>query len=217
MKTKFLFLTIYLIFITQLKAEKIPGYYLTGKLDTVRVAFDIPIVKIYKDSDIVDYHKLQSQVWYFDSYNVKNVLKPNLAMEYSFEFAGKRIRMISFKGIPHYDDKFLRLLIDGKLKLFGIYAKMGNTYPIYYNAVPRKGWSFGGIRIWRIDDLEFDAYLLLKNKVKTFFIRGTFPFRDDLIDYLSDCPKLTKKIKETEYHRADIPMIVKEYNTTCNK
>ena len=218
MKTTFLFLTIHLIFITQLKAEKIPGYYLTNKLDTVRVTFDIPMFPFSKDSDKVDYDKLQSEVKYFDLTNNKHVLKSDLAKEYSFEYRKNRIRMISFKGKEHFDKKFLRLLIDGKLKMYGFYSfSRTQSHPFYGGAIPHTGWSFAKIIRCEGNGDATEGYLLQKKNGKTFFIRGTFPFRDDLMDYLSDCPKLTKKIKETEYHRAGIPMIVNEYNASCNK
>jgi hypothetical protein len=126
MKRLFLVLTIGFLCLNQSKAEKIEGYILTKENDTVRVTFKIPIKIIY---EAPDYEKLQLKVKYFDASGKRKTLKPAMANEFVFERNGETVRMISrqvnswLTGISYSVSgyMFLKLITDGRLKLFMFY------------------------------------------------------------------------------------------------
>lgn len=194
----FLVFVIGIICIGELEAEKINGYYISKSNDTIKVTFNIPIY--FKLSYTrPDYALLQTKVKCYDlATNQKKKLNPYEVKEISFNYKGDDIKMLSrhdnleLDGQNFSDDRrvFIHLVKDGKLKLFRYYSSSGYGNP------------------------SVASDILQKENEELFRIRFLF-FKKDMVDYLSDCPELVRKIDEKTYKGNDIEQIVDLYNNTC--
>lgn len=200
-----------LICLDQLEARKVEGYFITKSLDTVKVIFTIPVDLFTQE---INFEKLQWRVKYVDSVNQKQVLKPANAKEILFYFDGEAIRMLSCQNnlqlwgsiFSDNNDLFLQLVIDGKLRLFKYYQRNYNSG--MYNA--STGMMTGGY------SYTIEKYIMQK-KNEGLFKTSWLSFKKDMVNYLSDCSDLAKKINEKIYRSDDIEEIVGEYNKSCSK
>jgi len=198
-----------IICLKNMEARDIIGYYISKSNDTLRVTFKIPI-KFFSQEP--NYERLQCKIKYFDSNKKKMILKPNMANEISFDYEGKKIRFLSRPNdldlyctiFSDNSNLFLHLIKDGKLKLFKYY-QTNNT--LRYN--PSTGMTTGGLQY------IFDNYIMQKGN-EELFVTGLFSFRKDMVDYLSDCPDLSRKIEDKIYRSYDIEKIIDEYNQSCH-
>ncbi|MFA5974032.1 MAG: hypothetical protein WC780_16920 [Lentimicrobiaceae bacterium] len=209
MKKVFLILTIGLICLNNIEAKKIIGYYISKTNDTLTVTFNVPI-KFFSQEP--NYERLQWKIKYYDSTNQKKILKPDMANEIIFDYDGEKIRMLSRQnnldliGSFFIDNNslFLQLIKDGKLKLFKYYKT--NNSPGMYNA--STGMTTGGA------SYTVEKYIMQKGNDALFKTRW-LSFRKDMVNYLSDCPDLAKKIEDKIYRSDDIEQIIDEYNRSC--
>lgn len=219
MKRLFLIIAVACFCISQSEAKfkHIDGYYISKSLDTVKVTFYIPIKKI---SNKLDYEELQLGVNCYDSINKIRLLTPARANEISFVYSGVRIRMLS--RLFDYNPVFLRLIEDGKLKLFKHYTKriVQGTYRMMMPG--DASHSIEGPKRTYTRIIKSMNYVLQKDTEIFFQYNDAHIFKKDLfskdmIFYLSDCPDLAKKIEQHIYKRKNIEKIVEEYNNSCNK
>lgn len=209
MRKVFLVLIIGLISLNNIEAKKIVGYFISKTNDTLKVTFNIPIKFFLQEPN---YERLQWRVKYYDSTNRKKILKPDMAKEIVFDYEGEKVRMLSrqnnldLMGSIFIDNSslFLQLIKDGKLQLFKYYKT--NSSPGMYNA--STGMTTGGF------SYTVEKYIMQKNNGELFKTRW-LSFRKDMVNYLSDCPELAKKIEDKKYRSDDIEQIVDEYNKSC--
>ena len=197
-----------------LNKRKVSGYIVSNKKYTIHALFDIP--RTSKSIESVNFNQLQNEVVYFDSLNIKHKLKSDSAIGFCFILDTDSVKMVSFKGTKHFSRFFLRLIIDGELRLFKVYLPINKYWPVkVLDEFPHTGWSV--LPSKEINDVPEDvAYLLQKSNGKIFYVKRKISFRENLIDYLSECGELTKKIQNNESTFEDIPKIVKEYNLNCH-
>lgn len=213
MKKLVILITITFFTLSGTYAEKIAGYFINKNGDTIHVLLKIPI-KFKFFTYEPNYEKLQWKVKYFDANNQKHILTPNQAKELCFKYYDKNIRMLSrynnlrLRGSIFSDNTylFLRLEIDGKLKLFNYYSTQSS--PPMYNPSTGAMTGAGSYTIGR--------YILQKDNEKLFRPRGIY-FRKDMSEFLSDCPDLVQKIEIKTYRNWDLEQIVKEYNEKCSE
>ena len=191
------------IFVTEAKKVKGQILYLN---DTVDVIFNIPVKFLRQEPN---YERLQQKVIYYDSNGVKRVLKPDDAKEIRFRFGHDEIRMLSREntlGIGNIfssnSNIFLRIEIDGKLKLFYCYL----THSGMYN--PSTGMAPGA-------SYSVEKFVLQRGE-RTLKIPADLNFKNDMVRYFYDCPELSQKIERKEFRKSDISAIVKFYNQHCN-
>ncbi len=205
MKRACIVMVLAFIYYYQLEAKEIAGYYISRSLDTVNVTFSVPVIFF---SAKPNYKKLQRKVKYYDSLHQHQVLFPSDVNEISFEYKGKKIRMLSRLGnLGNYDGDmymFLNLIKDGKLKLFEYYEK--TYYTGIYNGATGV-MTVGG-------SYTTQKYIMQKDNGYLFRTRW-LSFRKDMMDYLSDCPSLAKKIDDRMYGNDDVEKIIDEYNSVC--
>ena len=202
----FILITFLLLNYLTLSARKIEGTIIFEK-DTIDVTFKIPI-KFFEQEP--NYEKLQYKVKYYDSKGNKVVLKPDQAKEIRFNDGFEDVRMLSrvnsldlgniFSLSTHI---FLKLEIDGKLKMFSYYYTQHSAG--MYNGTT--GTMTGGY------SYSVEKYILQKKGQELKRPKGLF-FRKDMAEYFSDCPELSKKIKEKDFHK-DVGRIVQYYNSHC--
>ena len=205
---KLIFITVIgLIFTFKLEAKKIEGQ-IFYKNDTVNVTMKIPVKFFTLEPN---YEKLQYKIKHFDSLGVKNVLRPDDANEIRFTYEYEKVRMLSRKntlGLGNIfsmsSNIFLRIEIDGDLKLFNYYYTQRS--PEMYNA--STGMATGGY------SYSDEKFILQKGNGELKRPKG-LTFRKDMIEYFSDCPELSKKIESKEFRKSDLESIVRFYNRSC--
>ncbi len=183
------------------EARKIPGEIIT-KEDTLHVTFEIPI-----SSGEINYGNLQRRVKYTDSEGVKTTLKPNQVVELHFNFKGEAIRMISapikFADNILLDSAFLKLAVDGNLKL----------YHYYYRTTDNSGFTTAfGITV---GPDKYQIISILQKPQGELKVPNGMRFRADMTTYFSDCPALVEMIEEKYFNQKDIFLIVTYYNKSC--
>jgi hypothetical protein len=199
----------------QVNAERIKGKIFYDR-DTSDVIFDFNTSKETGKIEI-DYTELQSSIDY-DSLGIGRILTPNKANGYQFEIEGKRIIMLAVpntiedvdysKPIPKI---FLKIEIDGKLKLFKYYEIRENYKP---------NFEYSGIELLLYIAIK-DYYIKESNWIKkdnqplAKFINSTF--RRSGASYFKDCPYLSEGIKNKDYKLENIVAIVQYYNTNCGQ
>ena len=191
---------------------KVDAKRLEGKLllehDTLNVTFKIPVSLFTQE---INFEKLQRRIKYFDSTGNKVVIRPDQAEEIRFFYNHEEIRMLSRFSPYRLNDLFsknhyyfLKLEIDGKLKLFRYYYTENS--PEVYDAssdVITGGQSYSASR-----------YILQKLSEEIYMPKN-LTFRKDLMEYFQDCPELSMKIENREYRKTDLETIVRFYNSYC--
>jgi len=200
MKKLSLLILLSTLFIVITKAEKIKGKIIYSNDSIVNVVFNIPFNNYTAE---IDFQSLQYKVTYFDAKGEKIKLHPGFVKEIQFTYSHEKIRMIS--RIYKHDFIFLKLAIDGHLKLYDYYYTQ--ITPGMSN--PMSGtMSVGSV-------YSVDSYLLEKENDELTSIRKS-KFKKDMCKYFSDCSLLIEKIKEKEFGKEDIEAIVRFYNSKCN-
>lgn len=205
---RFPFLIVIVLMIAiKTEAKKIEGEILF-KNDTLDVIFKIPINLFSKE---INYEKLQYKIKYSDSTGNKFAIKPDQANEIRFIYKNEEVRILSrynslrLGNIFSMNKKiFLKLEIDGKLKMFKYYFT--ESSPVMYNSsseVTTGGYSHSE-----------DKYILQKGEEELVRLKG-LTFRKDMMEYFIDCHELSKKIQSKEYRKKDIETIVSYYNSNC--
>jgi hypothetical protein len=200
-------IVIVLMIAIKTEAKKIEGEILF-KNDTLDVIFKIPINLFSKE---INYEKLQYKIKYSDSTGNKFAIKPDQANEIRFIYKNEEVRILSrynslrLGNIFSMNKKiFLKLEIDGKLKMFKYYFT--ESSPVMYNSsseVTTGGYSHSE-----------DKYILQKGEEELVRLKG-LTFRKDMMEYFIDCHELSKKIQSKEYRKKDIETIVSYYNSNC--
>ena len=206
---KLILLFIGLIICFNLNAKKIEGKIIF-KNDTLDVTLKIPFKFITQEPN---YQKLQAKVKYYDSDGNKVVLKPDDAKEIQFNYGNGNVRMLSRNNSLYLGNIFfpstnifLKIEIDGKLKLFNYYYTQSSGG--MYNGAT--GTMTGGY------SYSVESYILQKGESELKRTKGLM-FRKDMVEYFEDCPELAKKIQEKEFRKDDMQAIVKFYNNKCEK
>jgi len=209
MRKLVLLVTIGLLSSITLNAKKINGEIIFEN-DTVEVMFKIPFKFFTQEPN---YEKLQVKVKYYNSDGTKVILRPDDAKEIRFNDGYEDIRMLSrynSLGIGSIfstsSNIFLRLEIDGNVKLFSYYYTQSSGG--MYNGAT--GTMTGGY------SYSVEKYILQKGELELKRTKGLM-FRKDMVEYFSDCPELAEKIKEKEFRKGDMISIVRFYNNHCIK
>jgi hypothetical protein len=210
MKRFALFIIVAIMLTFQAEAKKIAGRIIYEKNDTTYVTLNVPFKLLSSEPN---YEKLQYKVKYFNPSGVKIIVKPDQAKEIQFNYNNENIRMISVYNslmlgnlFTNCDNIFLKLEIDGKLKLFSYYYTQQSAG--YYNAAT--GTMSGG------SAYSIEKYILQKGNEELVQPYG-LGFKKDMAEYFSDCLELAQKIRNKEFRKNDIEAIVHYYNSHCNK
>jgi hypothetical protein len=171
--------------------KKVPGGIVTNGT-TREVTFDIT----------GDFEHMQRGVKYFDEEGKKQSLSPNDADEIWFNLDGEKVRMFSntVSGVLRSVKLFIKLEVDGPLKLFRLYDRN-------YNSTSRSGRreteiSVGSYFIYQKGGYTIDEPTVLFRKV-------------DMLDYFSDCPALRERIEKSHLTDKDVKGFVTYYNENC--
>ncbi len=195
-----------LMVLCKLEARKMEGKIIY-QTDTVDVVFNIP-VKLFSGEP--NFQRLQYKVKYYNKAGKQQALKPHEAIEIQFKFGNENIRMLSrdysmgmMNPFSFQDRIFLKLDIDGELKLFNYYYTSQTPGTVNASGVMTGGLSYSD-----------DHYLLQKGDGEIKSPRG-LAFKKDMAEYFSDCPALVEKIQDKEFRKKDLEFIVQFYNTIC--
>jgi len=195
------------LFVNKLYAKKVEGQIITQN-DTINVTFNIPM-KLFTQEP--NYERLQYRIKYYDSLNQKKILRPDQAKEIRFLHKNEEIRMLSrynslgFSSFFSMNSNiFLKLEIDGELKLFNYYYSENS--PEMYNSATN---TFTGANSYSIE-----RYILQKGNGELKRPKRLM-FRKDMMEYFSDCPELSQKIEMKELRKKDLEAIIRFYCLNC--
>ncbi|MEO5599933.1 MAG: hypothetical protein ABIR06_03300 [Cyclobacteriaceae bacterium] len=203
-----IFLTATAFILSSANAKKIPGQIVDRQGNILEVIFNIPFGFLSSEPN---FEKIQYRIAYYDAMKNKRILKPDEASEIIFNNKKEEIRMLSrpnsigagsiFFTNTHI---FLRLKIDGKLKLFNYYYTQNSTT---YNS--STGAMTGS------HPYTFAKYVLQIGEETLLQPRG-LAFRKDMLSYIIDCPEVIRMIEERELRKGDLEIIVQQYNAKCS-
>lgn len=206
MKRISLIIAILCFFLINAEAKKIQGIIITT-LDTMEVTLRVS-TNFFTGS--INYPAIQNKVRYIDKNGKKKRIRADEAKEVRFTYKGEDIRLlarevpIALAGIFSNNRVFLRLKMDGPLRLFTYYSKSNN--PDLYNGSTGT-WSGGGSSVREITLLQ-KGDGMVKNP-------NFFKFRKDMMEYLNDCPDLVGKLEKKDFKRRDVFEMVGYYNSKC--
>lgn len=199
-------------------SEKVNGYYISKSGDTVQVSFELKVSGPKKKPSL-DFFQYGPK--YYNASGKKDKLKPSEAKEIFFEWNNESYHLISLK-VPdflslYYDDYFfLRLIVNGPLKLYYHYISGGFSAPTFSpNVGGRDNYTSPEGAVMVYEDSTGGGIILQKD-THALFVPRRLHFKGDVSDYLSNCP-IANKVRDKVYGKDDIESIVKEYNLTCGK
>lgn len=201
-------LTLVFLLSTNSQAKKNPGFYINKDGDTVYVKFNVA-VSLFRQEAKID--RIQEKIRFYDSLNNTHYLKPEHASEVVIISSEDTIRMLSRAnnlGLGSFLSRngiFLRLIKDGKLKLFKYYESKSSA-PGYNHSTNTMSGGY---------TYETQCYVLQKDNEPLFRTMNPVSFGNDMANYLSECPELVIKIEQKQYQKNDVPLIVDEYNKKC--
>lgn len=216
MRKIFTLITIVLIFTFKLEAKKIEGKIILED-DTIDVTFNIPINFLTQKPN---YLQLQNKVKYFDSNGNKIILRPEDAKEINFNYANEDVRMLSrfnslsFGNIFSMNKTiFLKLEIDGKLKLFTYYysEKPGN----FSSPSSMPGGVSGGLSLGISIGSIQDKCSILQKEYGELKSPKLWTFKKDMAKYFSDCPAIVEKLDNPYIDSNSLELLVNYYNSNC--
>lgn len=196
---------VFILLVIQAEARRIKGVIIRRD-DSLQVLLNIPFRFLAKEPN---YEQLQYRVTWYDRDGIRHVIKPDDAKEIDFATGGESIRMLSVPDLLNgfslsaRANIFLRLMIDGRLKMFAYYFTQSS--PGVYNG--NTGISGGAV----YNDKEF---VLQKGNGPLEEPSG-LSFRKEMMEYLADCPDIVSKIDERAFHRSDLEALVIYYNSHC--
>ncbi len=209
MKKTFLAFAFGFIFLGQIVAKKIDGYFITHSHDTMKVVFNIPM-KLFSQQP--NFEKLQYKVKYYGKAGKVLILRPDEATEINFTYGNQAIRMLSLSNSIGYGNNifntnsniFLKLEIDGPLKMYRYY---------YTQSTPGiDNGATGGMTGGYTTNVE--QYILQKGNGELKRPKA-WSFKKDMKEYFEDCPALVERIDSKEFRRKEVESMVTFYNAQC--
>jgi hypothetical protein len=199
-----------LLFIFSIKytyCQNAIGKIIFNNNDTIEAQFNIPIKSL---NDKVKLDELQYGVIYYDSAKKGKFLSPNQAKEFSFTHDNELFIMHSaFNDLESNmfgsssRKAFLKLLIDGKIKLFDFSEQKrfsSNGSPL--------GMAIGSF------DYTKGQYIIQKENGKAHKLEK-IGFKGQILTLVNDCPDLVKIISDGNWGRNEIDKIIAFYNNDC--
>ncbi len=208
-----------LVLTIKLEAKKIEGKIVLEN-DTIDVVFNIPVNFFTQEPN---YEKLQNKVKYFDATGKKTSLRPDDAKEIQFKFEFENIRMVSrynSLGLGNMfttnSNIFLRIIIDGNLKLFMYYYTQRTPGMVSNAGSFGPSGGFTGTSSFMTGGAAYsvERCILQKGNGELKRPKG-LTFKNDMVEYFSDCPSLVKKIESKDFRKDDLNFIVEFYNKNC--
>ena len=206
----FLFIAVLLLVSLHAYGKKIQGSIIAnGKARQVTFQIKVPLLGAEPN-----FERIQYKVRYYDETGRKRTLRPDEADEIRFEYGGMTVRMISCPNtlgggsiFSTASNIFLKLEIDGRLKLYRFYQTQ--TTPGHFGGGAGAGYSPG--MTYRIDNLIFQKGNGPLKRPRTL------GWKKDMLEYFSDCPALRERIESKDLRRKEIEAIVMYYNQNCGR
>lgn len=180
------------------------GVILKKSGKTLKTKFEFTVSKF---DNVLDVEAIQKEVNYLDSAGVKHVLSPEDVAEIRFTHDSTEYRMlacpnkIKLGGGALRAPKiiFLKLELDGKLRLLRYYESSTSTSPTgkEMKTVTRR-------------------YVLRKSN-DDMIKPESDDFKKDMSEFFEDCQSMVFKISKQEFTKKDMQKIVRFYNAECAK
>ncbi len=179
--------------------------FLDGRVETVK--FDLPLQVAPK---MVNYQKVQYKIRYVDPYGRKKEVLPTQAKRIVFIEGRDTVKLHSVpnnmglrNGFKKVERLFLRLELDGELKLYRFYSL--STSPGMHNAVTgvtNSNYSF-----------PLESFIL--HKENTWLQLKRESYMADMQRLLWSCPNVSSHLAYRNLTARQIAQVVQEYNSSC--
>lgn len=203
MKT-YITIILLLLGINVFAAKRAAGTIIKGQ-DTLAVTFLLP-VKFFS-GELLEY-RIQKEIRYITPAGERSTLRPGEVDEFSFDYDDLSHRWLSRtmmdKGVRRERNYFLKMEVDGRLKLFSHFPTNNEAGVFDVSS---------GALILTGDQQKKVPVLQLRNG--ELRIVKAINFKEDMIELLEDCPKLTQRIEKGTFTQRDIKEIVCYFNIAC--
>jgi hypothetical protein len=186
--------------------EKIPGKIITDK-DTT----DVTLRLYLETSQNIAIIPIQDGISYVDKDGNVKAVKPGDCKEVRFKQAGDYTRMLSrmfMRADGSIEYKFLKLAMDGPLKIFEYYVA-----PQYSRVDSKAEYSYKKTYTPKRIDYAFQKGE--KSAVK--LCETGVNFRDEMMAYFKDCPKLARLIERGDLSKENVFEMAMFYKESCGK
>jgi len=194
------------------KAQLLHAIYTKGIVvqnsDTIRASIYIPM----SDFNIKtgpDYPRMQRIMRYTDNQGKKKKINPDDAQELVFTFEYQKIRMISVRllGPELTGTRFLRLMEDGKMRLFIYYR--GSKEPMNLGGATPSAYAMRG-------EASFSSnFYVIQNEGVTTIVVNQHTTLDILKSCFRGCESIVDRFNSKEFSYHEIPDMVRFYNLNC--
>lgn len=201
---KYLAILLLLLATSAYGSKRVAGSIIKGK-DTLAVTFLLP-VKFFS-GELLEY-RIQKEIRYLTTAGERATLRPGEADEFSFMYDGLSHRWLSRsmmdKGVRRERYYFLKMEVDGRLKLFSHFPtnNEAGVFDVSSGALILTGDQQKKVPVLQLSDGELRVVKSIN-------------FKEDMIELLEDCPKLTQRIEKGTFTQKEIKEIVCYYNMAC--
>jgi len=195
--------------LVQGQAKNFKGYVIYGNQEKVEVLVSVPLIQFSKRPD---YQEMQSKITIIKDDSPFGIT-PDQVVEVAFTYDEVLIRMISVRDelklnspFANLTNVFLKLEQEGAVRLFRYY-QVSNAPGAYNN---QSGMSTAN------NSRVADRFVVQRGNGPLVRLEG-MSFKKDVAEFFHDCPDVIKKVKDKEYKKEDLEMVVKRYNKVCGK
>jgi hypothetical protein len=187
------------------------GISVPGKIVTASDTMDVTLQLFLETTNNIAIIPLQNGVSFTDKSGVVKKVTPSQAKEIRFRANGEDVRLVSnmFMGTDgNVDYKFLKMLSDGALNIFGYYVPPqlsrdnGADYNYKKSYVPKR--------------VDYAFQKGDRGEIK-FFTGNESQFRIEMSSFFNDCPRLSRLIERGDLSRENIYEIAMFYKESCEK
>lgn len=202
MKNYILIIIIFILSIATANAKVlVKGYYINTNNDTVYVTYKISTIE-HGYAPNLEY--LQKSIAIIGADNKKTILKPIMAKEICFTFFKEEYHLYSQCLNCDFslgNNIFLQKKVSGKLNL-------------YVRLKTESNGGFSGGMYYGGSSYITEHYILQKENGLLYEVSRLY-FKQDIKNYIDDCPSLYNKIDKGIYKYDDTETIVDFYNRDC--
>jgi len=195
--------------LVQGQAKNFKGYVIYPNQEKTEVLVSVPMIQFSKRPD---YQEMQSKITIIKD-NSPFGITPDQVLEVAFTYDEVLIRMISVRDelkltspFANLANVFLKLEEEGAVRLFRYY-QVSNAPGAYNN---QSGMSTAN------NARVADRFVVQRSNGPLVRLEGT-SFKKDVAKFFHDCPDVIKRVKDKEYKKEDLELVVKRYNKVCGK
>jgi hypothetical protein len=194
MKLSLLFSIAFISIAISINAKNVKGIIILNNNDTIHAEIYIKTNLLSKD---IELESMQNRIFYSDTSKIEKSITAHEAKEVVFKYEDETIRMVGVSNVSQIDKTlllkseqskriFLKILYDGKLKLFDFF----HTETPPPNLGPNNTFTYSG-------KVQLDRYVIQKDTGDIAKLKHV-GFKNQILNYISDCPIISNKVSKKE-------------------